>query len=160
MHYAERKSAALAYTKVQAPRRSLFPSGIEEDVALFHCLVVDDTDAVRQLVGNLLEELGFQVDTARDGAEALQKFGVRRYDLVVSDLEMPKLNGYFLAARIKSISPGTKTIIMTGRSRSEVSNLMIMPMVDAWLFKPFKLHELLGVLDYLEFSGISLKTAT
>ena len=59
-------------------------------------LLVDDSVSVRKFVGGMLERAGFRVVVARDGAEALQQLGEHTVDVVVTDLEMPRLNGYEL----------------------------------------------------------------
>jgi chemosensory pili system protein ChpA (sensor histidine kinase/response regulator) len=59
-------------------------------------LLVDDSVSVRKFVGGMLERAGFHVVTARDGAEALQQLSEQSVGVVVTDLEMPRLNGYEL----------------------------------------------------------------
>src|SRR5262249_49301998 len=59
-------------------------------------LLVDDSVSVRKFVGGMLERAGFHVVTARDGAEALQLVSEQSVNVVVTDLEMPRLNGYEL----------------------------------------------------------------
>lgn len=113
------------------------------------CLVVDDDTIVMRLVANMLTGLGYHVDLAENGSTALSKITMKRYDVVVSDLEMPLINGFLLASQIKSRSDNTKTVIMTGRCHAEIINLMTPAIVDAWLFKPFNLDELCQVLDDL-----------
>ena len=122
------------------------------------CLVVDDDTIVMRLVADLLSELGYQVDMAENGSKALQKIRVCAYDFVLSDLDMPLVNGFLLASRIKSHSRDIRTIIMTGRCHAEVLGLMTTVVVDAWLFKPFNLDELCRVLDDLLGTG-SLRSA-
>src|SRR5215470_6834265 len=59
-------------------------------------LLVDDSLSVRKFVGGMLERAGFHVVAARDGAEALQRLAEQTVDVIVTDLEMPRLNGYEL----------------------------------------------------------------
>jgi chemosensory pili system protein ChpA (sensor histidine kinase/response regulator) len=59
-------------------------------------LLVDDSVSVRRFVGGMLERAGFHVVAARDGAEALQQLAEQSVDVIVTDLEMPRLNGYEL----------------------------------------------------------------
>ena len=113
------------------------------------CLVVDDDTKIMHLVADMLAELGYQVDMAENGSKALQKIRVRPYDMVLSDLEMPLVNGFLLASRIKSHSSDIRTMLMTGRCHAEVPGLMTPAVVDAWLFKPFNLDELCRVLEDL-----------
>jgi CheY-like chemotaxis protein len=123
------------------------------------CLVVDDDTIVMRLVANMLMGLGYHVDMAENGSIALSRITMTRYDVVVSDLEMPLINGFLLASKIKSCSDNTKTVIMTGRCHAEVINLMTPAIVDAWLFKPFNLDELCRVLDDLGGPSKQLRSA-
>jgi chemosensory pili system protein ChpA (sensor histidine kinase/response regulator) len=59
-------------------------------------LLVDDSVSVRRFVGHMLQKAGFEVLTANDGAEALERLGDTAVDVVVTDLEMPRVNGYEL----------------------------------------------------------------
>jgi chemosensory pili system protein ChpA (sensor histidine kinase/response regulator) len=59
-------------------------------------LLVDDSISVRRFVGQMLEKAGFDVTTAVDGTEALGRLGEQAFDVMVTDLEMPRLNGYEL----------------------------------------------------------------
>lgn len=114
------------------------------------CLVVDDDPIIMRLVAEMLADLDYQVDTARNGLQALGAMSTCRYDLVVTDLEMPVMSGYHLASRIKNESRDTKIVIMTGHCRNELADLMSTGPVDAWLFKPFDFSELCNVLNELE----------
>jgi len=63
-------------------------------------MVVDDDDAIRQMVGAVLEEEGYQVELASNGEEALELIGKKRIDLVVLDILMPVMDGWEVASRI------------------------------------------------------------
>lgn len=66
-------------------------------------LIVDDSLITRELERDILEAAGYLVDTAVDGLEALARLGERPYDLVVADVEMPRLGGLELAARLRTL---------------------------------------------------------
>lgn len=72
-------------------------------------LVVDDDDAIRALLSTVLRRRGLRVETARNGAEAVDKLGEARYSLVLLDLMMPVMSGYqvldFLADESASMRP-------------------------------------------------------
>jgi chemosensory pili system protein ChpA (sensor histidine kinase/response regulator) len=81
-------------------------------------LLVDDSVSVRKVVGGMLARAGFTVHTAVDGAEALEQLGERRVDVVITDLEMPRLNGYELIAAMHR-RPATRDIpliVLTSRA--------------------------------------------
>lgn len=122
------------------------------------CLVVDDDPIILRLVAEMLAELGFEVGTAENGLKALSKIVTCGYDLVMTDLEMPVMNGFTLAARTRGHSDGTKIVIMTGRCHAEVFNMMDRSVVDAWLFKPFGWTELCQTLGDLKLFN-TLRTA-
>jgi DNA-binding response OmpR family regulator len=130
-----------------APSR--FGVKVKEETGTFRCLVVDDNTVIMRLVAQMLEAVGYQVDTAQNGSRALSKASACRYDLVVTDLDMPKVDGYSLAFGIKRGFRDTKTVIMTGRCQAEVFDLMTTAVADAWIFKPFGFDELLHTLDDL-----------
>ena len=115
--------------------------------------MVDDDPIILRLVAEMLSELNFQVDVAEDGQKAFSKISAHQFDLVVTDLEMPEMNGFLLASKTKRHSSGTKTVIMTGRCHAEVFSMMATAVVDAWLFKPFGLDELCQTLGDLKLSN-------
>jgi CheY-like chemotaxis protein len=83
-------------------------------------LVVDDEDFVRSLIIDVLANLGHQVDAASGGAEALRRCEQMRYDLIVSDLRMPRMDGAALyqALRDKFGPAMPRMIFVTGQAHS------------------------------------------
>jgi two-component system chemotaxis sensor kinase CheA len=81
-------------------------------------LVVDDTVTTRTLVKSILEGAGYQVTTASDGVEALSLLSSRPFDLVVSDVEMPKMDGFTLTRSIRGSDAFAElpVILVTGLS--------------------------------------------
>jgi two-component system sensor histidine kinase and response regulator WspE len=84
-------------------------------------LVVDDSPLTRELVSSLLEAVGYDVIMAADGVEALEVLGPSRAELVVSDLEMPRVDGLELTRRLKShpTFKGLPVVILTTRGGEE-----------------------------------------
>lgn len=112
-----------------------------------HVLVVDDDPMILNMVGKLFTKMGCQVHHACDGREALAKFEQTPVELVVTDFEMPRMNGWLLGKRIKSWEPAAKVVVMTGLSRESMADYLGDNLIDGWLFKPFKLSEIQTVLD-------------
>ena len=113
-------------------------------------LVIDDDHTVLRVVARMLTKLGYLgVETARKKSEAMTKLTLGPYDLLVTDLEMPDMNGYHLTQKIKKKMEDTKVIIMTGHARHECQDMMVTRWVDGWLFKPFGLMELRDMLQHL-----------
>ena len=72
------------------------------------------------------------------------------YDLMLTDFDMPVLNGFQLACCIKKEDSGIKVVVMTGTSQPQVAVYMDRPEVDGWLFKPFGLQALSTVMAQVE----------
>ena len=101
-------------------------------------LVVDDDDAVRDAVCDVVTMLGYTAEPASDASEALHRFRPGRYDLVVTDLTMPVMNGLQLARRLRALEPTLPITIFSAtalptEAAPEVTGLMVArkPDVDA-----------------------------
>jgi chemosensory pili system protein ChpA (sensor histidine kinase/response regulator) len=81
-------------------------------------LLVDDSVSVRKVVGGMLARAGFTVHTAVDGADALEQLGGRPFDVVITDLELPRLNGYELieAMRRRPATRAVPLIVLSSRT--------------------------------------------
>jgi DNA-binding response OmpR family regulator len=101
---------------------------------------------MRKMVATMLRINGFTVYTADDGVQALLKLSTTPCSVVLSDYEMPFINGYQLGNKIKCKYPGTRVVIMTGLRRSAVLGMMGDSAIDGWLFKPFSLAEIKTLL--------------
>jgi DNA-binding response OmpR family regulator len=77
-------------------------------------LVVDDEGAIRYSVSKTLQRIGYQVDEASSGEEALEMIGKSEYEVILTDIRMPGLTGVELLKRIKDVSPDGIVILMTG----------------------------------------------
>jgi CheY-like chemotaxis protein len=103
-------------------------------------LIVDDQESVRSCLSRMLSASGFHVQTAGSGEEALHLFSGIRFALVLTDFNMPGMNGLTLAAKIRDLSPETPVILMTGSDvalRSEENHGVV-----CVLRKPFKWQDL------------------
>jgi len=116
-------------------------------------LVVDDSPSTLKLAAAMLKKLGYEVRTAGEGAEALFHFHNSPCELVLTDYEMPAINGYQLGRKIKSKAPEIRVVIMTGLGRAAVAGLISDETIDGWLFKPFYLEELKTLLERVGLSG-------
>ena len=110
-------------------------------------LVTDDDKAMLEIVSYLFDRMGWSVKMASRGNQALQAISTEQFDLLVTDFEMPDLNGFQLATAVKAISPQTKILIMTGMHQSEVSAEVKSGLADGWLFKPIHVENLTHFLD-------------
>ncbi|RUV71845.1 MAG: response regulator [Mesorhizobium sp.] len=107
-------------------------------------LIVEDDESVRTLAARALERAGHMIDIAADGAQGLALIRAARggYDLVVSDIRMPEMDGIQMAKAAASLFPAMKILLMTGyadqRERAEELNGVIVDVVQ----KPFTLAEI------------------
>ena len=84
-------------------------------------LVIDGDAVIRQGVSLFLREEGYDVNEARDGDEALDLLDKFRFDLVLSDVHSPRLEGMAVLSHLRSISPDIPIIIMTGNRYGDLS---------------------------------------
>jgi two-component system OmpR family response regulator len=114
-------------------------------------LVVDDEKAIRGALADTLSFLGHEVATANNGTQGLRLFFKDSFELVVTDMQMPGLDGWTLAQRIKTTSPNTPVILITGSEKEMILKKLKGNTIDSVLFKPFTLQELehtiQGILD-------------
>ena len=114
-------------------------------------LVVDDDLGTRLSISDYLELSGYKVMTAKDGQEALDILEKYHLDLIVTDIVMPKMNGYEVCRRIKS-DPQTKHIpvVMCSSKGEEFDRYWGLKQgADAYIAKPFQPTELVGTVKQL-----------
>ena len=115
-------------------------------------MIVDDSNALREIIANMLRESGMEVISAEDGVQALEKIEqVTQLDLVVLDIVMPNMNGYELCRQIKK-NPKTQNIpVVMCSSKSEDFDRIwgIRQGADAYISKPFRPEELLSTIKQL-----------
>ncbi|MBU6452609.1 MAG: hybrid sensor histidine kinase/response regulator [Cyanobacteria bacterium REEB67] len=124
--------------KPNAPRRRL--------------LLADDSITTRSLEKHVLESAGFEVTTCVDGAQAWQMINEKQFDLVVSDVEMPRMDGFALTRRIKSSNKHMHlpVVLVTALSSDRHKALGISSGADAYLVKSeFERSDLLEVINQL-----------
>jgi two-component system, OmpR family, response regulator len=111
---------------------------VEEATA--RILVVDDENAVQTLLGYPLRKDGYEVVAAHDGREALDRFAEQRFDLVVLDIMLPKLDGIEVCRRLRSRSQ--VPIIMLTAKDDEIDKVLGLEMgADDYITKPFSVRE-------------------
>jgi chemosensory pili system protein ChpA (sensor histidine kinase/response regulator) len=116
-----------------------------QNVRRSRVLVVDDSMSVRRAIAMLLEDQGYDVTMARDGLEAIKLMEVARPDVMLTDLEMPNMNGLELSQHVRS-RPELSTlpvIMITSRSMDKHRRQAMIAGVSVYLTKPFADHELL-----------------
>jgi len=84
-------------------------------------LLVDDEEGIRKVLGILLADMGYQVHTAANGAEALRTFQKLNPSIVLTDIKMPEMDGIELLRKLKQISPDTEIIMITGHGDMDLA---------------------------------------
>ena len=110
-------------------------------------LVVDDDQFDRATLKNMLEFMGYNVDLANDGIEGLEVFLEKHFDLVLTDLEMPLMDGGSLAQMIKHNSPETPVVVVTGSETEEIKVRLRNGSFDSVLAKPCRLAGIIKCLQ-------------
>ena len=105
-------------------------------------LVTDDEKVMRSMLTDFLEEAGYEVSQAEDGQIAWSLWQEGKYDLVISDINMPNMNGIELLKNIKKTDENFPVIIITGVSVESAHNSANENNADALLIKPFKMKAL------------------
>lgn len=104
-------------------------------------LIVDDEKAIRDILSDTLVYWGYQVAVA-SSIEALGLFVTKSFDLVLTDLTMPGIDGWAIASQVKDKSPNTHVGVMTAQDNEGVIKKLEGSCVDFALFKPFTLEDL------------------
>ena len=110
-------------------------------------LIIDDEKGIRTFLSYELSQRGYAVDVAADGEEGLEKIKSGHYDLVISDIMMPKVNGLQVLQVVKKTSPETEVIIMTGYATIENSLQAMRDGAYDFVQKPFNSQELFSLVE-------------
>ncbi len=104
-------------------------------------LVTEDDPKMRDGLVEILKESGYEVDFAQNGQKGLEKLREKDYDIVLTDLIMPIMNGMELLRNIKHLKPGTSVIIITAFGTIENAVEAIKVGASDYITKPFKIDE-------------------
>lgn len=112
-------------------------------------LLIDDSLSIRKFVGRMLESAGYKVDTAVDGEEGLRKASAQNYRLILTDLEMPKLNGYEVIQGLRSRAQTQQTpiIVMTTRAGDKHRQMALNIGASSYIAKPVEERALIQEIE-------------
>jgi len=116
-------------------------------------LVVDDEEDVQVLVQRILRDVGFEVESAGDGSEAIAKMRAARPDLVVLDLMMPGVDGWGVLRHLRDVADPPPVVVMTARSDYGTFARGVKEGAAAYVFKPFRFHELVATCQRVLLAG-------
>jgi two-component system, NtrC family, response regulator PilR len=104
-------------------------------------LIVDDEHSVRDVLGIMLKRAGYGVTMAGDGEEAVAQLGKDIFDLVITDLKMPKMDGLEVLKAVKETSPDTVVLMITAFASTETAVEAMKRGAYDYLTKPFQVDE-------------------
>ena len=112
-------------------------------------LLIDDSMSIRKFVGRMLESAGYEVDTAVDGEDGLRKASAQNYRLIITDLEMPKLNGYEVIQGLRSRPQTQQTpiIVMTTRAGDKHRQMALNIGASSYIAKPVEERALIREVE-------------
>ncbi|MBN2227502.1 MAG: response regulator [candidate division Zixibacteria bacterium] len=103
-------------------------------------LVVDDEEVMREFLFEVLED--FEVEKASDGDEAITILRHRHFDLVITDMKMPRVTGEEVVKFVRETHPDSKVIVISGYSSLHSVSSTVGYGIDAFLSKPFTINQL------------------
>lgn len=106
-------------------------------------LIVDDDESIRTTLAAILEQEGYNVDTAKDGAEAIKKSNEKLFDLALLDMKLPDMYGTDVLGKMRQIVPKTVKIMVTGYPSLDNAINSVNEGADGYLRKPVDAEVLL-----------------
>ncbi len=120
-----------------------------------HILVVDDSPSVRRVVTNMLKQHQWEVQSARDGVEALEMITQQAPAAVLLDIEMPRMDGYELMATVRAQEQyrTLPLVVLTSRAATKHQQRAMQLGASAYVVKPYQDEELINILNALVYSA-------
>lgn len=117
-------------------------------------LIVDDNPHMSSLLSDILDFFDYKAMGARDGEEALKTLSERSFDMVITDLRMPKMDGMVLLRTLKEKFPQLPVVVITGFGTDSSRSDAFAAHADGFLAKPFKVEEIRDLLTrHLGYQG-------
>ncbi len=110
-----------------------------------HVLYVEDDINLRQETSMLFEPFFARLDVASDGLEGLEKFNEHLYDIIITDINMPRMNGIEMISKIREIHPEQKIIAISAHSESDILVSLIRAGVTSFLLKPILQQDVINI---------------
>jgi two-component system chemotaxis response regulator CheY len=116
-----------------------------------HILAIDDSRTIRMLLTNALEAAGFEVTTAFDGVDGVEKFKVIQPDLVITDVNMPNKDGFGVIEDIRQsdANMAVPVLVLTTESGAALKDRARAAGATGWIVKPFEDASLVSVIKRL-----------
>jgi len=111
-------------------------------------LIVDDDRMVLEMLAHAFAKFGFKVFRAHNGSEAWNLYNNEKIHLVLTDIQMPEMDGKELSRRIRSCSQHTKIVVMTGGAGDAAMELITDGTADHFFPKPLKISDICSMLPH------------
>ncbi|MBN1823808.1 MAG: response regulator [Endomicrobiales bacterium] len=105
-------------------------------------MVVDNEDKICDIYKRVLVNEGYEVEACYDGDEAVQKVSENQYDLVITDIKMPKMSGFNVIKKTKELSPDTDVIVISGYATIDAVVKTVRMGAQDYIIKPFEICDL------------------
>jgi DNA-binding NtrC family response regulator len=109
-------------------------------------LIVDDDESIRKVLAAILEENGYEVETAENGETAIKKTKTQFYNLALFDIRLPDYEGTVLITKVKDTIPKMRKIIITGFPSLQSAIDALNKGADAYIVKPFDMDKVLQTI--------------
>jgi DNA-binding NtrC family response regulator len=123
-------------------------------------LIVDDEEMMRSLLEKILGREGYKIKTAEDGVAALDVLRAEKIDIIISDMKMPRMNGFELLKIVKKEHPQIGVIIMTAYGDTYTVKDALLLGADEYMTKPFKSYEISLVVERTYWRILSASNRT
>jgi len=110
-------------------------------------LVVDDELLIRDLLYDFFTGQGWDISVAEDGEKALEIMRARKFDLVLTDIKMPAMDGLALTSHVKKFNPELPVVLMTGFPSVDTAVEALRKKVDDYIIKPFNINQLYKLVE-------------
>jgi len=110
-------------------------------------LIVDDEEMMRTLLNRILSREGYKIRSAEDGVVALEVLKAEKFDIIISDMKMPRMDGFELLKIVKNEYPQIGVIIMTAYGDTYTVKDALLLGADEYITKPFKSYEISLVVE-------------
>jgi len=135
-------SAATVEPPAAAPARVVDAGPVRP----LRCLIVDDEEPVRAMLADAVESVGHHATAVEGGAEAIARLRAEPFDVVLTDLAMPRVSGWQVARAVKQLAPGVRVVLVTGFGVELSPEERRANGVDLVLVKPLQIQEILDAL--------------